>query len=413
MLEHHDTELTIVGAGPYGLALSAHAKARGISHRILGDTMASWRDNMPVGMFLKSEGSASNISHPNRQYSLRDYCRWHGVDYADVGLPVSLETFVKYGQWFAELARLEIENERVLSVERLADSGFLVSLERGSSFTTRSLVVATGTTGLAYIPECLLSLGPDELSHSSDYGDLGSLRQRDVAVIGAGQAALETATLLAEQGSRVQLVVRSTEVCWNGDPVASLRLSEAVRQPLTDLGRGWRNFFFMSAPGIFHNLEPERRRRLVTSHLGPAGASWLHSRAEGKFEILLCCEPIGGASLGDGRVRLDLASRDTGKTSLEVDHIVSATGFRPSPTRLSFLPRSITEAVLAGIPGTGYPSLSANFESSVPGLYFVGLLAAGEFGPPQRFVCGARYASTTIVRALHRRGSRRAVASSR
>ena len=40
-------DIAIVGAGPYGLSLAAHLKAAGVSFRIFGKPMSTWRDHMP------------------------------------------------------------------------------------------------------------------------------------------------------------------------------------------------------------------------------------------------------------------------------------------------------------------------------------------------------------------------------
>jgi hypothetical protein len=50
------TELSIIGAGPFGLALAAEARRLGIAHRVVGKAMAFWREHMPVGMVLRSGG---------------------------------------------------------------------------------------------------------------------------------------------------------------------------------------------------------------------------------------------------------------------------------------------------------------------------------------------------------------------
>jgi FAD-dependent urate hydroxylase len=46
--------------------------------------------------------------------------------------------------------------------------------------------------------------------------------------------------------------------------------------------------------------------------------------------------------------------------------------------------------------------LSSSFESSVKGLYFVGLSAANSFGPVMRFAFGTRFAAQTVTKALVR-----------
>ena len=46
----------IIGAGPYGLSIATHLRARGVDFRIFGQPMQAWQDQMPAGMLLKSEG---------------------------------------------------------------------------------------------------------------------------------------------------------------------------------------------------------------------------------------------------------------------------------------------------------------------------------------------------------------------
>ena len=54
----------------------------------------------------------------------------------------------------------------------------------------------------------------------------------------------------------------------------------------------------------------------------------------------------------------------------------------------------------------GTPVLSSSFESSVPGLYFVGIAAANSFGPVMRFAFGAGFAAkrltSTVAKSLER-----------
>jgi hypothetical protein len=47
------------------------------------------------------------------------------------------------------------------------------------------------------------------------------------------------------------------------------------------------------------------------------------------------------------------------------------------------------------------PILSRSFESSVPGLYFVGTVSLNSFGPLARFVCGAKFTARRLSRHLH------------
>lgn len=97
-------DLVVIGAGPYGLSIAAHAAAAGLGVRILGRPMASWRDHMPEGMYLKSEPWSSNLSAPGGRHTLAEYCATRGLT-AEHGSPLPIGTFSAYGLWFARHSR--------------------------------------------------------------------------------------------------------------------------------------------------------------------------------------------------------------------------------------------------------------------------------------------------------------------
>jgi hypothetical protein len=86
---------------------------------------------------------------------------------------------------------------------------------------------------------------------------------------------------------------------------------------------------------------------------------------------------------------------------LHVEHVIAGTGYRVDLDRLACLDPALTSR-LERVHGA--PRLSGHFESSVPGLYFVGLPAANTFGPAMRFVCGAGFAARRVAGDLARRG---------
>jgi hypothetical protein len=79
-----------------------------------------------------------------------------------------------------------------------------------------------------------------------------------------------------------------------------------------------------------------------------------------------------------------------------------ATGYRINIGLYSFL----SEKLLAGIRQVeGYPVLDSHFESSIPGLYFLGAPAAWSFGPLMRFVAGADFAARALTQKIRRKRS--------
>jgi cation diffusion facilitator CzcD-associated flavoprotein CzcO len=65
----HRTETAIVGAGPYGLFIAAHRSGARLPFRIVGRVMEVWREHMPEGKLLKSDGFASDLSDPRANLS--------------------------------------------------------------------------------------------------------------------------------------------------------------------------------------------------------------------------------------------------------------------------------------------------------------------------------------------------------
>ncbi len=83
-------DTVIVGAGPYGLSIAAHLRSAGVSFRIFGHAMDSWRAHMPKGMMLKvGHGFASrHLYAPGRELTLEDFCAERGIDYHHTDIPV-------------------------------------------------------------------------------------------------------------------------------------------------------------------------------------------------------------------------------------------------------------------------------------------------------------------------------------
>jgi thioredoxin reductase len=394
-------DLAVIGAGPYGLSVAAHAAAAGMSLRVYGRTMASWRDHMPEGMFLKSEPWASDLSDPGAKYTLGDYAAVRGFEAAH-GRPLPIGTFTDYGMWFAEHAAPPVHEQTVTRVTPAAGR-FRVETAEGDAIEARTVALAVGVMPFRRVPGPLAALPPELCSHSSGDRDPAGFGDLDVTVIGAGQAALETATLLAEHGARPQLVARTDRLRWNTVPVARRRgrLSE-LRTPLSGLGSGWSTWAWSRLPGAVGRLPAGLRERLTDGALGPAGAWWLRERYEQRVPELLGHSLRGASVRPDGRVRLELGTPGGGSRTLDTGHVVAATGFAPDLDRLTLLDPGVRQALRRT--GTSRaPALSAAFESSCPGLFFSGLLAAPSFGPAMRFVYGTAFAAERLVDGVRRR----------
>jgi thioredoxin reductase len=391
-------EVAIVGAGPYGLSLAAHLRKAGVSVRQFGKPMQLWRDYMPEGMFLKSQGFASNLSDPDHTHTLEAFCKATGRPYASYGLPVPLDTFVAYGQWFRSELVPDVEEVMVSDVAQ-AGGGFEVSLANSDQVRARKVVIAIGVEPFAYVPEPLSALPSSVCTHASAHTDLGAFRDQEVIVVGAGQSALESAALLHENGAKVQLVCRKDKLVWNGQPLPLDRpLPQRLREPESGLGSGWATWFYSNQPGLFRRLPRSTRVYRARTALGPAGAAWLRSRVEGQFPALTGYS-VSWARVQDGGVRLGLTGADGSSRELAADHVIAGTGYRTDLTRLSFLGDQMLPR-LRTVPGTGSSVVGGDYQSSVPGLYVMGPAVAPTMGPVMRFVFGSEHAATTVARQL-------------
>ena len=105
-------EVVVIGAGPYGLSVAAHLRGLQIPFRIFGKPMTLWRDSMPKGMLLKSDGFASNLAAPDNMFPLARFyeesSRW---DHCDIGLRIPVETMVEYGFEFQHRHRATTQQQ--------------------------------------------------------------------------------------------------------------------------------------------------------------------------------------------------------------------------------------------------------------------------------------------------------------
>jgi FAD-dependent urate hydroxylase len=389
-------DVAVIGAGPYGLALSAHLRSAGVDYRQFGIPMRLWKETMPKGMFLKSQGFASNISDPDGTHTLEAFCKKTNHPYASYGLPVSLENFVNYGQWFRAERGLEIEETTVTDVTP-AGAGFELTVGGIDRVHARRVVVAIGVEAFAHVAEPLSALPSDLCTHSSAHQDLAVFNGQEVIVVGAGQSALETAALLHENGASVQILVRKGTVAWNGTPLAPDRpLLQRLREPESGLGSGLATWFYSNHPELFRRLPSNTRVYRARTALGPAGAVWLRPRVEDQFP-LLTGHTVTSATAQDGRARLTVARAGQASREFEADHVIAATGYRTDLRRLPFLSETLRSrlATLAGSPVVG-----RDYQSSVPGLYFVGTAVAPSMGPVMRFVFGTWHAAPVVARRL-------------
>jgi len=390
----------IIGAGPYGLSISAHLAAAGVDHRIFGLPMGMWRNHMPPGMYLKSYAESSSLSDPQSVLTLEQYAGTQGIAYHASRVPVGLATFVAYGMAFQKTFAPHLEPKRLAT---LRPSGVSHELEfdDGERVVTRNVILAIGVMSYCHMPRELAHLPTAICSHSSDYGGLDALEGKNVTIVGSGSSALDLAALLPEHRAAVTIVARGPQLRFQtapGPKPSFLRsfLRRIVRPDSNGLGDGWLMCMCAEAPGLFRLLPDSKRAHLLATILGPSGGYHIREQVE-KHVTLKAGRSIEHAEERGGRVRLITIDARGSRETIESDHLIAATGYRVDLRRLEFLGDDTLRRI-SMVDST--PILSSDFESSVPGLYFVGLTAARTFGPVSRFVVGAVHPARQLARRL-------------
>lgn len=384
------TDVVVVGAGPYGLSLAAHLRHRGVDFRIFGPPMQAWLDMSP-GMYLKSFPFAVSVWSPEPRTGFIEWCQDRGIDSSE---PTEIALFARYGLWAQQHLVPELERTMVTGVSG-GDGRFVVDLASGERVLARRVVIAAGLSYFERLPDPLAALPDGLASHTSQHGDFSGFRGQEVAVIGAGQSALQSAALLHEHGADASVYVRGDGAWFTYKMAARRPLIDRIRYPMSILGPGRFNWFVEHVPLGFHYFKREYRISKVRSHLGPLGAWWLRDRVEGKVPIhalhrLVEARPHGSRL----RLRFDVAGESR---EVVVDRVIAGTGYEIDVDRLPFidprLARRVDRIERA-------PELSRHFETSVRGLYFAGPATAFSFGPLFRFVAGGRYAAPALARHL-------------
>jgi hypothetical protein len=384
-------DVAIIGAGPYGLSLAAHLSRTRRSFRIFGEPMQFWSRHMPSGMRLKSEGFASDLYDPDYKFTLERYCAEKGIPYEPIGLPVPLETFIAYG---CEFQRRHVPQLEKVAVERLAEGpgGFELTTTAGESVRSRRVVVATGILSFAWLPPLLRELPPTLVSHSSQHADLQPISGRRLAVLGGGASAVDIVALLKEAGADVALIARTETLKFHDPPREPRPLMERVLEPRSGLGTGWRSRLSCDMPLVFHALPQYLRLRAVARHLGPAPCWFTRDAIVGRVPLHLGAKLERAEAAGSG-IRITFSQQGRQRT-IEADHLIAGTGYKVELSRLTFIDPSLRSRIRIV---DGAPVVGRRFDSSMPGLYFVGIAAANSFGPLLRFAFGANYAARRLT----------------
>jgi thioredoxin reductase len=378
------TNLLIIGAGPFGLAMAAYSQHLGIDHLIVGKPMEFWQSNMPVGMYLRS--ACDWHLDPLDIDTIERFLQTQDLTTDDVE-PLSRHFYLTYLQWFQEQKQIEIISKYVQQLNHINQGGhlFQATMEDGEKITAPHVVIAVGFKYFKHEPQSLVERLPAGcFSHTCDLVDFTELKGKRCLIIGGRQSAFEWTALLNEAGAS------TVHVSHRHDSPAFAEADWSWVNPLVEA--------MVDNPGWFRNLSPEEKDA-INHRLWAEGRlkvePWLESRVMKETVKLwpntqvVSCDEL---PRGDLLVRLDNGEK------LNVDHIILATGYNvkidqvPFLTQGNILPKLMTR--------NGYPVLDEHFQTNIPGFFITSMAATQDFGPFFAFTISVRTSAKLIGQAI-------------
>lgn len=371
-----ETQVLVVGAGPYGVGIAQALWERGLGVVVVGKPFELWYRHTLDAMDLRSDLNASEIYSRDGRYRLADFARAHGEAPLPARLPVAV--YRRYLRWVEGRLPFTLEATRVETLERI-DDHFVAELDDGRRITASAVVVATGLGGHQHFPEALADLPRERMAHSWDTEAIQKIEGSRVLVVGGGQSAAESVDCLRRRSNRVTWALRHSPEFF----------SEPLRLPTPLFKLVLRcSALLYRLPGPLLTLVSRMIfKTTITPTMRPA---WDDPEV---VKELAAAEELGLEPTADGAIRSRRLHR-------AFDHVVAATGFRFSLAGLPFLAPGVARGLELG---EGFPPLDRSFQTRVPNLFLAGGIAEGTFGPAQRFIMGSWPAAHQIAEALEAR----------
>lgn len=372
------TQLLVIGAGPYALSAAALARERGIQTMVVGRPMGFWRQNMPEGMFLRS-GPDWHFD-PSAVHTLEAYLEQRGIRPDEVD-PIPVSVFLGYADWFQTAKGIGVREDFVSSLAK-NDGRFEAGLRSGERIRADTVVAAPGIRHYANVPGWASTLPPGCAAHTCDLVRFDDMAGARVLIIGGRQSAYEWAALIREHGAAHIDIVHRHDIP-RFERVSWKFVDPHIEQTLRVRGY-WRNL-------------PGGEQKAITQRFWEVGRltleHWLAPRLDREgITRWPGAEVIEATPRPDGQVRVLLADG----VRLGADRVVFATGYRADLTKVPYLAGVLEEVKLSD----GFPVLDEAFQTSLDGLYVTGFSATQDFGPFFGFVKGSPAAATLIVRDL-------------
>jgi putative flavoprotein involved in K+ transport len=216
MLQIHQIDTIVIGAGQAGLCMSYALQCARREHIVLEQARAleQWRSARWDSFKINSPIAYSRLM--GQRDSLPDRQR---------GIPLQ-ETLRLWDECVAQRDFPIHEKSKVVAVERTPDEVFRVHVERATGshiYLAKNVIAAPGNYQFPRIPTCAGKLGPDiEQLRVGTYTNPSAVRSGAVLVVGGGQTGVQLSEELAQAGRRVYLAtsrVKGTPRSYRGEDI--------------------------------------------------------------------------------------------------------------------------------------------------------------------------------------------------
>jgi len=360
------TNILIVGAGPYGLSLANYLAHQKKDFLIAGKSMELWREHTFDNMDLRSDVATSTIIHPENKFSFENYCLSNNQSIEELKGMLPVTTFRRYLNWCESSYDFDVIPEYVVKIEK-NDHGFTSRLKSGAEIVSNKVVMATGVAHHLNIPEDLLNSKSSikeksktknlKVIHSYDTAEIAHQKNKKVLVIGAGQSAAESIDILLQNKNKVDWHSRTRPIYF--------------KEPL-NIPKWLFNIIVYSA-GVVRAIPPAISKRILSIF----SATTITPNFQPMMEKIQRLKHLP-----------DLSNYDI---------IVTATGYRYDIRYMDFIGDTILKNLKLR---KQMPYVNPDFETSIPGLHFIGPIIEQYFGPAMKFMIGAHYAAPKLSSKL-------------
>jgi cation diffusion facilitator CzcD-associated flavoprotein CzcO len=202
-------DVLIVGGGQSGVAIASGLK-RAMADNILVVDRAPRGQAGPWLTYARMHTlrSPKDYTGPDLDLPSLGYQAWHEARYGAASWQalylITRQDWAAYLDWVRETVGVPVRNEaEVVDIAPAAEGLLGATLRDGSVLFARKIVLATGQDGAGvwWMPDFVAALPERFRAHAADPIDFSSLRDRRVAVLGAGASAFDNAAMALEAGA--------------------------------------------------------------------------------------------------------------------------------------------------------------------------------------------------------------------